>query len=47
MDLTEKTLYGDKLVKGGPISERTQVLIKQDSDNKVASADVTTGLIGP
>ena len=46
-DLTAKTLYGDKLVKGSPVSERTQVLIKLDSDNKVASAEVTTGLIGP
>jgi hypothetical protein len=46
-DPTAKTLYGDKRVQRGLISERTQVLIKLDSDNKVASADVTTGLIGP
>src|SRR5260370_41584809 len=47
MDTTKKTLYGDKVVEGSPISERTQVLIKLDSDNRVASVSVTTGLIGP
>ena len=44
---TAKTLYGDKRVQGGIITERTQVLIKLDSDNKVASTTVSTGLIGP
>ena len=46
-DSTEKTLFGDKRVQRGIITERTQVLIKLDSDGKVASAQVTTGLIGP
>jgi hypothetical protein len=46
-DSTGKTLYGDKRVQRGIITERTQALIKLDSDGKVASAKVTTGLIGP
>jgi hypothetical protein len=46
-DPAKKALYGDKLVEGIPISERTQVLIQVDSDNRVASVNVTTGLIGP
>lgn len=46
-DSTGKTLYGDKRVQRGIITQRTQVLIKLDSDGKVASAKVTTGLIGP
>ena len=47
MDPTKKSLYGDKHVEGYPITERTQVLIKLDSNNRVASVKVTTGLIGP
>ncbi|HLZ92011.1 MAG TPA: hypothetical protein VKQ28_09870 [Candidatus Acidoferrum sp.] len=43
----KKTLYGDKVVQGTPISERTQVLIKLDSDDKVATVEVTTSLTGP
>ena len=46
-DSTAKTLYGDKRVQRGIITERTQVLIKLDSDNKVTSIAVSTGLIGP
>lgn len=47
MDSANNTLYGDKLVKGTPISERTQVLIDLDSDKKVVMVKVTTGFIGP
>ena len=47
LDPTKKTLYGDKVVEGKPISERTQVLIRLDSNNKVVSINVSTGLIGP
>jgi hypothetical protein len=47
LDPTKKILYGNKLVEGVPISERRQVLINLDSDNKVASVTVSTGLVGP
>jgi hypothetical protein len=47
MDPTDKSLYGDKRVEHFPITERTQVLIKLDADNRVASVTVSTGLIGP
>jgi hypothetical protein len=47
MDPAKKTLYGDKVVEGSPVSERTQVLINLDSENRVATVRVTTGLIGP
>jgi hypothetical protein len=46
VDPAKKTLYGDKRV-GDLVSERTQVLINLDSDNRVATVSVTTGLIGP
>ena len=45
MDSAKNTLYGDKLVKGIPISERTQVLIDLDSDKKVVTAKVTAVFI--
>jgi hypothetical protein len=45
MDSAKNTLYGDKLVKGTPISERTQVLIDLDSDKKVVTAKVTAVFI--
>jgi hypothetical protein len=47
VDPAKNTLYGDKVVEGNPISERTQVTINLDSDKKVATVKVTTGLIGP
>jgi|SRR5579863_1823043 len=46
-DPVSKTLYGDKLVEGIPVSERTQVTVTLDSENKVAKVFVTTGLVGP
>src|SRR5882762_1429334 len=45
-DPAKNTLYGDKVVEGNRISERTQVTINLDSDKKVAAVKVTTGLIG-
>ena len=47
LDPTEKTLYGDKRVARGIITERTQVTIKLDSANKVQSTQVTESLTGP
>src|SRR5258708_1194368 len=47
VDPAKKTLYGDKRVEGRLIVERTQVLINLDSDDRVATVTVTTGLIGP
>ncbi len=47
MDPAKETLYGDKVIEGSPVSERTQVLINLDSENRVATVRVTTGLIGP
>jgi len=47
VDPAKKTLYGDKRVEGSLVVERTQVLINLDSDNRVATVTVTTGLIGP
>jgi hypothetical protein len=42
----KKTLYGDKRV-GSLVLERTQVFINLDSDGRVMTVTVTTGLIGP
>ena len=47
MNPVKKTLYGNKVVEGSPVSERTQVLINLGSENRVATVSVTTGLIGP
>jgi hypothetical protein len=47
VDPAKKTLYGDKRVEGSLVVERTQILINLDSDDRVASVTVTTGLIGP
>ncbi len=46
-DAAKKTLYADKVVEGNPVSERTQMTINLDSDDKVATVRVTTGLIEP
>ena len=42
-DPASKTLYGDKLAEGSIISERTQVIVTFDSENKVAKVFVTKG----
>jgi len=47
IDNEKKTLYGDKVVPGSVVSERTQVLITLDSERRVTTVSVTTGLIGP
>ena len=46
-DPAKKTLYGDKRVEGSLVVERTQVLVNLDSDDRVATVTVTTGLVGP
>jgi hypothetical protein len=47
IDPVKKTLYGNKVGEGSPVSERTQVLINLDLENRVATVSVSTGLIGP
>ena len=48
VDPAKKTLYGDMRVEvDSLIWERTQVLIKLDSDGRVTTVIVTRGLIGP
>jgi hypothetical protein len=47
IDPAKKLLYGDKRLEGFPVTERLQVLITPDSNNRVASVKVTSGLIGP
>ena len=47
VDPVNKTLYGDKRDEGSPVVERAQVLINLDSDNRVTTVTLTTGLIGP
>jgi hypothetical protein len=47
IDKEKKTLYGDKVVTGSVVSERTQVSITFDYEEKVITVIVTTGLIGP
>jgi len=47
IDPAKKTLYGDKLVERNPVSERTQVSVNLDSNNRVTTVSVTAGLIGP
>jgi hypothetical protein len=47
LDPAKKTLWGDKRVVRGLVTERTQVLIKFDADNKVVNVSVSFGLIGP
>lgn len=43
----KKTLYGDKIVAGTVVSERTQVSVRLDADNKVSIVLATTSLTGP
>ena len=47
MDLQRRLCTATSWFQGTPVSERTQVLINLDSDNRVATVTVTTGLIGP
>jgi hypothetical protein len=47
IDSARKTLYGDKRVANGVVTERTQVVVGLNPDNTVATVSVTTGLIGP
>lgn len=47
VDVSKKTLYGDKRVENGVVIERTQVVVGLNPDNTVATVSITTGLIGP
>ena len=47
IDSSKKTLYGDKRVGKGIVSERTQVVIGLNPNHTVATISVSTGLIGP
>lgn len=47
MDPVKKTLYGSKLAGSGVVLERTQVLVDLDSDKKVLTVRVSSGLVGP
>ena len=47
VDVSKQLLYGDKLVEGSVVSERTQVTVDFDSAKKVTAVKVTKGLIGP
>jgi hypothetical protein len=47
IDTAKKTLYGDKRVGDGLVFERAQVVISLDSDDRVLTVVVTTGLTGP
>jgi hypothetical protein len=43
----EKSIYADKMLAGQPVSERTQVSISFDSDNKITNIQITNSLTGP
>ncbi len=47
IDIKKSVLYGDKVIEGIPVVERTQVLIQFDSNKKVTEVQVNSGLIGP
>jgi hypothetical protein len=47
LDPAKNTLYADRMVEGNPVSERTQVIIKLDSNMRVVEVRVSSGLIAP
>jgi hypothetical protein len=47
LDTKKSVLYGDKVTEGIPVAERTEVLIRFDSDTKVTEVQIGGGLIGP
>jgi hypothetical protein len=47
LDSAKNILYADKIVEGKPVSERTQVVIKLDSDERVVDVRISSGLIAP
>ena len=47
VDVSNHLLYGDKVVAGSIVSERTQVTVDFDSEKKVTGVTVSKGLIGP
>jgi hypothetical protein len=47
LEPAKNIVYADKVVEGKPVSERTQVIIRLDSDRRVVDVRVSTGLIAP
>jgi hypothetical protein len=47
LDPAKKILYANKVMEGNPVSERTQVIIKLDSNERVVEVRVSTGLVAP
>jgi hypothetical protein len=47
LDTKKSILYGDKVTEGIPVAERTQVLIRFDSNKRVADVQISDGFIGP
>ena len=47
IDSAKTTLYGDRRVGKGNVSETIQVVIGLNPDHTVATISVSTGLIGP
>jgi len=49
IELDKKSLYADKsvVIEGTMVSERTQVSVSLDADNRVSRVVITTSLTGP
>ena len=49
LELDKKSLYADKsvVIQGTMVSERTQVSVSLDADNRVSKVVITTSLTGP
>ncbi len=47
LDPKKSMLYGDKVIEGTPVAERTEVVVRFDSNKKVTQVEVGGGLIGP
>src|ERR1700739_1013662 len=46
-DPAKRTLYADMTIEGNPVSERTIVIVKLNSDERVVEMSVSSGLVGP
>lgn len=47
LDQTKSILYADRMKEGKPVSKRTQVIVKLDSERRVVEVRVSSGLIAP
>lgn len=47
VNISKHLLYGDKVIAGSAVSERTQVAVDFDFERKVSLVMVSKGLIGP